>query len=390
MKLLFAHDHTFYKYNNEFYSNGSFSKEVLERYTKVFDEVVVISRQKEINEYKSNLTLASADRVSFIEIPNFKTIKSFNKKISAKKIIEKEVGSCDALIARMPSSIGGLAIDYARKKNKKYLIELVACSWDSLWNHSLKGKIVAPFVTYNTKKHLYYSEYSVYVTNEFLQKRYPTKGESVNCSNVSLNKFDDDVIEKRIERINNSNFSKLIIGTVGAINVKHKGQQYIIEALGKLKSEGIKKFEYHLVGGGDNSYLKSIAEKYNVVDEVKFIGSLPHSKVFEWLETIDVYAQPSRQEGLPRALIEAMSRGLPALGAETGGIPELLEKDFIFSNTSNNIEEISKILMNFKKENMRNKAKRNYEESKLYSKDIIEKRRNEFLIDFSESAGKNK
>src|SRR5690606_15570335 len=118
--------------------------------------------------------------------------------------------------------------------------------------------------------------------------------------------------------------NKIIIGTTAAIDVKHKGQQYVIEALGELKKNGYTKFEYHLVGGGDPAYLKSIAKRHNIEENIHFLGTLPHNKVFEWLDNIDIYVQPSRQEGLPRALIEAMSRGLPAFGANTAGIPELL------------------------------------------------------------------
>jgi len=45
------------------------------------------------------------------------------------------------------------------------------------------------------------------------------------------------------------------------------------------------------------------------------------------LDDVDIYIQPSRQEGLPRALIEAMSRGCPAVGSTAGGIPELLSPE---------------------------------------------------------------
>jgi glycosyltransferase involved in cell wall biosynthesis len=46
--------------------------------------------------------------------------------------------------------------------------------------------------------------------------------------------------------------------------------------------------------------------------------------VLEWLDDVDLYLQPSFQEGLPRALVEALSRACPALGSTAGGIPELL------------------------------------------------------------------
>ncbi|WP_298472007.1 glycosyltransferase [uncultured Psychrobacillus sp.] len=382
MKLIFAHDHIFYKFSNQFYSTGGLSKEMLERYTAVFDEVIVLSRQKHINTYNDKLTLASTDRVKFVEIPEFKSISKLTRIFEVKKIINAEIKLGDSVIARLPSSIGSLAVSAAIKNKIPYLLEVVACPWDALWNHSFKGKLVAPYKFFKMKNQVWNSKYSIYVTNKFLQERYPTKGKSVNCSNVALQEFDNNILEKRIEKILNKLDTKLIIGTTAAIDVKYKGQQYIIEALGQLKKQGIANFEYQLVGGGDTKYLKSIAEKYDVSNQVKFLGTLPHNKIFEWLDEIDIYAQPSRQEGLPRALIEAMSRGLPAMGSNTAGIPELLEKNFIFTNSRENIKEIIEILGQFQKENRILQAKRNYIESKKYDKQVIENRRNKFLNQF--------
>ncbi len=386
MKLLFAHDHTFYKHNNKYYSTGGLSKEMLERYTNVFDEVIVISRQKKLMENNDKLTLASTERVEFVEIPNFKSIRNIYKLFRAEQIINNEIVNCDLLIARLPSSIGSIAIKYAKKFNKPYLVEVVACSWDELWNHSLKGKIIAQYMYLKTKKLVNEAKYVVYVTNKFLQRRYPTKGKSVNCSNVALKEFDDNVLKARLNKINNmKGNSRIVIGTTAAVDVRYKGQQFVIEALGKLKKQGITNYEYQLVGGGDQTYLKSVAEKYNVTEQVKFLGSIPHDKVFDWLDTIDIYVQPSRQEGLPRALIEAMSRGLPAFGAKTAGIPELLEPEYIFSNTRRNIDEICNILQSFNKYTMSTQAKRNYAEAKKYDKVIIEERRKKFFMDFKNS-----
>ncbi|BDH60663.1 hypothetical protein MTP04_07930 [Lysinibacillus sp. PLM2] len=390
MKLLFAHDHTFYKYGDQYFSTGGLSKKMLERYTKVFDEVTVISRQKILTEPNNNLTLASTDRVKFLDIPNIKSLNGLLKYNLAQKKIEQEVKKCDYLISRLPSSIGALAISKAKKLNKPYLIELVACPWDELWNHSLKGKIIAPYNYFKTKKLVGESKYVLYVTNKFLQLRYPTSGLNINCSNVSLKDIDSEVLKGRISKIclkNNS--TKIILGTTAAVNVKYKGQQYIIEALGKLKKEGITNYEYQLVGGGDITYLKSIAEKNDVLNQIKFLGLKKHDEVYDWLDSIDIYAQPSRQEGLPRALIEAMSRGIPSLGANTAGIPELLEEEFIFSNSKKNILEIVSILNKFLDISiMKKQAIRNFEESKKYQSDIIEFNRITFFNRFIEENNK--
>jgi len=389
MILVFISDHKFIRDRNGIvYSTGQITKEYLSRYIPHFSKIIVVGREFELTEQNKNKCIEPVNLFSDQIILKLVTCGKSKREVlnSYRKLIElskKEIINCDFMICKMPSICGNFAIQYAKKYNKPYLIELVGCPWDALWNHSLKGKIMAPFMYYATKKIIKNAKYVIYVTNEFLQKRYPTKGKSVNCSNVSLKKFDDNILKARLEKINSiKEDDKIIIGTIAAVNVKYKGQQYVIEALGRLKKQGITRYEYQLVGGGDQTYLKSIAEKFDVVDQVKFLGTIPHDEVFNWLDTIDIYVQPSRQEGLPRALIEAMSRGLPAFGAKTGGIPELLEPEYIFSNTKKNIDEICNILQSFTKEKMIVQAKRNYEEAKKYDKQLIEKRRRQFLMEF--------
>ena len=225
----------------------------------------------------------------------------------------------------------------------------------------------------------------LYVTNQFLQSRYPTKGQSIGCSDVVISDCNENILNSRLEKIVHCE-KKKILGTIAATNVKYKGQQYIIEALGRLKLQGNKNYEYQLVGNGDSSFLKSIAKKNNVEEQVKFIGGLSHEKIFDWLDSIDIYVQPSRQEGMPRALIEAMSRGVPAFGANTGGIPELLSDQYLFSNSSTNINEIIEILSLFQKNTMIQLAKQNYEIAKEYQEKKLQEVRERFYLNFYSSS----
>jgi len=161
-------------------------------------------------------------------------------KQNSKNIIYNEVKKADYIVARLPSFIGNLAINAAIKMKKPYLIEVVACQWDALWNYNLKGKIIAPYMYFKTKKLVKDAKYVVYVTNEFLQKRYPTEGKYVNCSDVVLKEFDDNVLMNRLNKINTmKNNNKIVLGTIAAVDVRYKGQQYVIRALGKLKKQGI-------------------------------------------------------------------------------------------------------------------------------------------------------
>lgn len=382
MKLTFVHDHIFYKYKDLYYSTGSLPGEALERYIKLTGNVTIVARSKSISEINKNLTLSSIPGTTFVTVPNHKSLKTYHNVRKVHEIIKNEIKNSDYIIARS-STLGNIAVKYAKRFNKPYLIEVVGCQWDSLWNHSWKGKIMAPFSYYNFKRLVYKAPYVLYVTSKFLQERYPTKGKTVNCSNVVLERIDEQILYKRIEKIKKYKMGKkIILGTIGAVDVKYKGQQSVIKALGKLKTQGFNNFEYQLIGAGDNSYLKSLAIKNKVEDQVKFLGVIKHSQVFDWLDNIDLYIQPSKTEGLPRSLVEAMSRGLPAIGTSAGGIPELLDDNFIISNSRNNIEELIKLLINFDKNILIKQAIRNFEVSKEYRKNIIEMRRDKFLKSF--------
>ncbi|GAB2318566.1 hypothetical protein IRB23SM22_08240 [Alkalibacterium sp. s-m-22] len=386
MRVLFCHDGPLRKdEKNEFYGTAH-NDETFKRYYSIAEELAVVIRVQEImsDEASNRLSKITVNPFEVISCPNISSFKGqLTNKKNAINIIANEIQKSDYIIARLPSFVGNIAVDFARKYGKPYLVEVVACPWDGFWNHSMTGKFIAPLMYYATKKRVKESLYAIYVTNHFLQNRYPTDGKHTNCSNVALTEFDDGVLERRLTKIESmKDTDKIVIGTTAAVNVRYKGQQYIIQALGKLKKQGFTNFEYQLVGGGDQVFLKSIAEKHDVLDQVKFLGAMTHNKVFDWLETIDIYTQPSRQEGLPRALIEAMSRAIPAFGARTAGIPELLDDKFIFSNTKKNIDEIIKILKSFDKQAMTKQATRNYEESKKYDKNVIEERRRRFFEAF--------
>ena len=308
---LFIHDHKFKKINNKIYSSGGLSNEILTRYVNYYGKIKVIARVEKCNTYENK----------FSEITN-KNVEIINYKLLKKKDLINLINNSKIVILRIPSFIGS-KMDKLIPKNKKCIVEVVACAWDALWNHSLSGKVIAPLMYYREKQIIKKAKYVIYVSNKFLQKRYPTNGYNIGCSDVSLSTFDDKILNKRLEKIKKMNDKKIVFGTLAAIDVKYKGQAYVIKAINKLKKEGIENIEYQLVGGGSKNKLEKLAKKLNVEDKIVFVGTLPHDKVFDWLDMIDIYIQPSNQEGLPRALVEAMSRACPCIGSSTGGIPEV-------------------------------------------------------------------
>lgn len=379
----FFHDGPVYIDNNGNNYDFSLTDQALYRYISVVDTLNIIIRTKIINGMnQTKLSQITLKNINIISVPNLLSVKGqFFEKAKAKKIIENNVQTSDVIFARLPSITGYYAIYFAKVYSKPYLIEVVGCPWDAFWYHSWKGKIVAPFMWNATKQSVKNAPYVVYVTSEYLQRRYPCAGKTISCSNVALQKIDKSVLDQRTHKIKQMD-KPIILGTTAAVNVRYKGQENVIRAISELNKQGYS-FEYHLVGGGENSCLKSVSEKYGVIDKVKFLGFLPHENVFDYLDNIDIYIQPSKTEGLPRALIEAMSRGCPCIGSNAGGIPELLDNAYVFS--SGNVKELVAILAGFDKDKMIDQAIRNFEYSKGYAKEVIETRRNDFFHKFAES-----
>jgi glycosyltransferase involved in cell wall biosynthesis len=114
-------------------------------------------------------------------------------------------------------------------------------------------------------------------------------------------------------------------------------------------------------------------------------GCLPSGDpVFQWLDGLDIYIQPSFTEGLPRALVEAMSRGLPALGSTCGGIPELLPPECLHMPGDDKTLAAHLARMIQDKACRIQQARRNFSEAQNYYADRVEAKRDAFWHEFAE------
>ena len=381
--------------NGNYYTGSAFSQAVFDRYLQVFDHITLLMRKADVDpddtETLSRMNKLNAERIDVVILPNLtasiKNYLSLKLRREFRKIVIANITPDRAVIIRAPSSSGTIAAKHCRKIGKPYLAEAVGCPWDSLWNHSLRGKLLAAKSWLQMRFCMRHASHAVYVTDEFLQRRYPTRGKSAPISDVELRPADGAVLEKRLEKIARHD-GRTVIGTAAAVNVAFKGQRFVIEALARLKAQGRTDFEYRLAGGGDSSRLRALAEKRGVSDQVVFEGSLPHDRMFDWLDGLDLYIQPSTVEAMPRALIEAMSRGLPVLASEVGGIPELLGGSAIFP--AKDTAAIADMLAALGKDSMSAMARANFARAADFEKAKLEKRRFDFYREFAEDAKESK
>lgn len=386
MKLVFIHDGPLFENNGDYYEYAYHN--LYERYSYIADEITFLTRVVPLGANGRFTPVPRAVKVT--GVPNTKSPKALVQNgMAASRIIKKCVAENDVFVLRLQSMIAEKALKYILKAGKPFICEVVGCAWDSYWNHSALGKLVAPVEYVRVRNAVRQSDYVYYVTTEFLQSRYPAKpgARTVCCSNVVLDDLDNSALLRRLKRLETAPYGgrPLVIGTAAALDTRYKGQEYVIRAIPMLRELGID-VEYRLAGGrnrnpGDH-YLADVAEECGVTDRVKFVGTLSKDEMRGFYEGLDVYAQPSKQEGLPRSVIESMATGCPCIGTNLAGIPELIQSNLLFEKGSARgvVSAVQRLLMM----DLAEVARRNYRISTQYSCDILDARRRKFYDTFIE------
>ncbi len=387
MKAAFIHDHCFaVTPSGAVYTTGKLSYGAWQRYLKVFESLTVVARQRPVTEDAAVfMQRASGERVSFRFVPNVMgSIRGLRDMPAAGRALREELDRADALIART-SLLGIWAASMARRMGKPHAVEAVGDAWDAYWHYGgLAGKAYAPFAWWTMRRCLRQAPFALYVTRDYLQRRYPCPGVCVYASNVEIAAVGEDVLRRRRDRSWTIDGRGPVVGMIGSLANRNKGLDVALRAIRRLKGEGIE-VTLRVLGGGKLDFWREEATRLGVEDALILDGTLPSGEpVMRWLDDLDIYIQPSFQEGLPRALIEAMSRGLPALASTCGGIPELLPAECLHRPGDDRALASQWAHMIRDADWRRACAARNFEEAREYEIERISARRDAFWSAFGE------
>lgn len=370
MRVFLASEFRCYVYKGEFYLLSK-AYYIYKRYAEAFGDIVLCSRFVEVDEIPVDCMKADFITQSIV-------CDSLSKALLGgyREQMMTAMKQCGLVVGRFPSIIAFRARDCARKLGKVFLAELMCDGWDSYWNHGLTGKLIAPYMTTKMKSCTWDADFAVYVTEKFLQSKYPCKNPSIHASNVVITDTDPEILNRRLEKIRQTDPRNISMMTSASVDLHSKGQEYAVKAMGLLKQKGTH-VTYYLAGDGDPEYLRKFAREAGVEEDLVFLGRLPLEKVFEMLDEIDIYIQPSLQEGLPRSVIEAMSRGCPVLGARTAGIPELMDAECVFERAS--AQSIAEKMESMLENGLEKYAQHNFTHAQDYRTDVLDSRRTQYF-----------
>lgn len=135
--------------------------------------------------------------------------------------------------------------------------------------------------------------------------------------------IDTDFFQPETGRQSSDTVSVLYVGWI----IKEKGIYDILAACSELKDSALN-FKIDLVGPVycDKNELEQMIRQYQLESVVNVVGAI-HSReaLREKYNSSDVFLFPSHYEGFPMALLEALACGLPSIGSNVGGIPDILD-----------------------------------------------------------------
>lgn len=361
-------------------ANGSLGYHFWTRYLDVFDEVRLLVRAADVATRPEGWIEATGPGVSAVPLPNFAGVNGFAKERSqVRRIIADGLRTTQAVQLRVPCPVGE-AVARVLPRDRPYGVEVVTDPYDVFAPGSVRHPLRPIFRWWFPRVLRGICQdacAAAYVTEHALQRRYPPSRAAFTTHFSSVELPTAAFVTTPREQPSNQGPMTLI--TVGTLEQLYKAPDVLLDAVGRCVLEGLD-LRLVIVGSGKyRSELESRAASIGLKGRVRFAGQLSGSAaVRQELDRADLFVLPSRQEGLPRAMIEAMARGLPCIGSTVGGIPELLPPQDLVP--PNDVAALAAMIRNVARDPARmvDMSTRNLATSRSYHQEVLRSRRMAF------------
>lgn len=336
MKVLVVADgHYFIDRQNNVFVESVFDYTFYERYLLVFEEVFAIIRAEYVDSAPLGCKKASGPNVHFLPILPSKGFYQFVKSyIKNRILIKKYIHDFDCAIFRVPGVVANTVMSLYSKTGKKYAIEVVVDPWEYFSKGTIKS-FTRPFVqrlwTRSLKKACMSANGVSYVTQQYLQHKYPCKAiinpnSTYFTGSYSSVELPDDAFGQPRKF---SKKNKYIISHVAnAFTSYGKGHLTLMNAAKIILKQGYN-IEIWFIGDGPlkDSFIRK-SKELGIQNNVFFLGRMSSGmEVRSTIKKTDLFVFPTKAEGLPRVVLEAMAEGIPVIASPVCGIPEILPQE---------------------------------------------------------------
>lgn len=382
------------------WSRTSYPRSFWDRYLKVFDSVRIVARAEKVRKVGPEFKLVNGSGVEFVPVAYYLGPWQYLQvRQQVRRTVRSGIGARDAVLCRVGSRLADDLIPILWKQQRPYALEVVGDPMEALAPGAVKHPLRPVFRRLSTRALKLQCAHAVavsYVTEHALQRRYPAgrEGLSISVSDAELQPGSFSAFP----RVFTTHYSstdlspdayaprpKLHTGPVpprivfvGSLAQMYKAPDVLLRAVSILRNEG-RAVELSMVGDGRHrAELQQLGRELGLDGAVKFHGELSAEGVREQMDWATLFVLPSRTEGLPRVIVEAMARGLPCVATNVGGIPELLRpEDLVPVDDPYGLAARMRQVLN-SPERLNEMSVRNLAKAQEFRPELLEKRRTKF------------
>ncbi|HXY46118.1 MAG TPA: glycosyltransferase [Acidimicrobiales bacterium] len=359
-----------------------------DRYRRVFERVIVLGRARRVERIEVEEALLPPE-ITFVPLPDAHGPRQLlAARPAMRRIVRQSCRSEYAYLLRAPGRVGPIVATELRRRGLGYALEVAGDPATSLakgsneaWLRPLYQRLAA----WEMRRQLEGAIGVSYVTSQALQRLYPPPPGAFVSSYSSIDLGPEAMAGG--PRSYSAPLGAAHLITVASLIQPYKGVDVLIEALRRCQRNGLQ-LDLTIVGDGPlRGGLQQQAAAAGLGARVTFAGEVPAGRrVRELLDAADLFVLASRDEGLPRALIEAMARGLPAISTSVGGVPELLPAGSLVppGDPGALAERIGEFLRSPAR--MTAAAAAGFETARAYGSDVLTARRDGFYRQVRESS----
>lgn len=383
MRVLVSGDEYCFCKNGTYYLSDH-GLDLITRYLMVFDEVVFAVRTKYLSDKDALGKYRNAvkdSRITIACLPFFQGPKQLVKVIvklyhGAKNALK----GCDLAILRLPSASAFVVWRAVKKARIPYATEIVFDCQDGYeTSESGVNKVVWKIMHLMQVRACNHAIGVSCVTARYLQRHYfPLSEDAILSHYSSINLTPDFYYDTREFQTKDC---YTIVHVANQVQYcSRKGHNEIIEVVSLINKQGFNVKVIFIGEDYDNGFakLRALAERLGCADKVQFAGFLSVKEMRETMTGADIALLPTRAEGLPRVVIEAMAMGLPCISSPVSGNPELIDNDLLIDY--NDVEGMSRKIIElistpYYYESV---SRTNFLRSKDYSSEVLMPRRKAF------------
>lgn len=360
------------------WTDGKYPYSFWTRYLAVFERVRVVARVQPAATPPPGAQPVTGAGVDVSPLPFVRGAHQWLTRVRAiRRAARTAIEPHDAIMLRVPGEVACCLDTWLWRERRPYGVECVGDPRE-LFAPGAVRSIFRPWLLWfyppRLRRECARAVSAAYVTEHALQRRYPPAPGAFTTHYSSI-ELDDDafVAAPRRYPADQRRFTLVFVGTLEQF---YKGPDVAIDATAECVRAGL---DVHLRIVGDGKHRAELANRARqggIAARVTFVGQVHGAPAVRTeLDRGDLFISPSRQEGLPRAMIEALARALPSLGTTVGGTAELVAGEYLAP--PGKVEPLVRVMRRVlaHPDELEHMSRANLEKAREYHQDVLARRR---------------